>query len=176
MTTFRFQPGPALPRQRARIQQARALLRARIPQILATLADDCTRALADAAPRGKEGDQSAPAGDASGPLASSFVPSVEVTGDLTARALVRTTQPTKLTYVRYGTGIYGPEARPIRPRTKKALFWPGADHPVRQVRGQQANDFVSPIIEIFQAEGNDRMDALGIEVAQVLNGVGGGGL
>lgn len=44
-------------------------------------------------------------------------------------------------YLRYGTGIYGPKGRPIRPTTKKALYFPGAKHPVKSVKGIKPNDF-----------------------------------
>ncbi len=39
-------------------------------------------------------------------------------------------------FVHEGTGIFGPEQREIEifPRGKKALFWPGAAHPVKRVR------------------------------------------
>lgn len=45
-------------------------------------------------------------------------------------------------YVHGGTGIYGQGGKRIRPRTKQALFWKGALHPVKSVRGQRANPFV----------------------------------
>ncbi len=45
-------------------------------------------------------------------------------------------------YVHEGTGIFGPRRQPIRPRTKRVLFWEGARHPVRQVRGQRPNRFM----------------------------------
>ena len=45
-------------------------------------------------------------------------------------------------YVHEGTGIFGPRRQPIRPRTKRALFWEGARRPVRQVRGQRPNRFM----------------------------------
>ena len=39
-------------------------------------------------------------------------------------------------FLHEGTGIYGPRGKPIiiRPKKKKALFWPGAAHPVSVVR------------------------------------------
>lgn len=45
-------------------------------------------------------------------------------------------------YVHEGTGIYGIHGTPIVPTTKKALYWKGALHPVRSVRGQRANPFM----------------------------------
>lgn len=53
-------------------------------------------------------------------------------------------------FIEQGTGIYGPEHRmiEIRPRNKKALFWPGAAYPVKLVRqkGQRARPFFQPAI------------------------------
>ncbi len=39
-------------------------------------------------------------------------------------------------FLHEGTGIYGPTGKmiTIRPKNKKALFWPGASHPVGVVR------------------------------------------
>jgi len=105
--------------------------------------------LASAAPRGKGGGSSPP-GDSNGPLAESFVSSV-----LESTMIVRTTQPTKLRYVTEGTGLYGPYGERIYPTTKKALYWEGADHPVRSVAGQEANDFVSPITDEADGEITD---------------------
>ena len=45
-------------------------------------------------------------------------------------------------YVHEGTGIYGPLGKPIRPTTKKALFWPGAPHPMTSVKGMRPNSFM----------------------------------
>lgn len=49
-------------------------------------------------------------------------------------------------YLHRGTGIYGPHRRGfhIKPRSKKALWWPGAAHPVRAVyqKGIRPRDFL----------------------------------
>jgi hypothetical protein len=45
-------------------------------------------------------------------------------------------------YVHEGTGLYGPNGARIVPKTKKALYWPGADHPVKSVAGQQKQPFM----------------------------------
>jgi hypothetical protein len=63
-------------------------------------------------------------------------------------------------YVEYGTGIYGTgpgathEPIVIRPKNKKALYWNGAEHPVRQVTnpGQHPNPFMERIIEHAQSD------------------------
>jgi len=49
-------------------------------------------------------------------------------------------------YLEMGTGIYGPEGRPIKPVNKKALYWPGAPHPVKSVKGMQAKPIIGPTI------------------------------
>lgn len=61
---------------------------------------------------------------------------------------------TKVKYaaaVEYGTGLFGPEKRAIeiRPKKKKALFWPGAKHPVKKVviKGMRARPFLFPAFE-----------------------------
>lgn len=57
--------------------------------------------------------------------------------------------------VEFGTGIFsvapGADHQPIviKPRQAKALYWPGAKHPVRQVRqlGQPARPYLVPAAE-----------------------------
>ncbi len=53
-------------------------------------------------------------------------------------------------FLHEGTGIYGPRGKiiVIRPKKKKALFWPGAAHPVGVVRqkGIRPRDFVQRAI------------------------------
>jgi HK97 gp10 family phage protein len=44
-------------------------------------------------------------------------------------------------FVHRGTGLFGPFKQRIFPRVKKALFWPGAAHPVKSVKGQKPNPF-----------------------------------
>ncbi len=120
-------------------------------------------ALSAAAPVGA-GAGTAPAGDASGALSDSF--QAQFTAGVTeASSTVRTTQPTKLRYVREGTGIYGPRGAPIRPTRARALFWPGAEHPVRSVRGMPPNDFVTPALaeavpQVMEALRTAAQDAL----------------
>lgn len=55
-------------------------------------------------------------------------------------------------YVEFGTGIYGPQGQPITPKSAKALYWPGAAHPVRSVKGQHANPFMERIVSAAQPE------------------------
>jgi HK97 gp10 family phage protein len=44
-------------------------------------------------------------------------------------------------FVHRGTGLFGPFKQKIFPKTKKALFWPGAAHPVKWVKGMRPNPF-----------------------------------
>jgi len=45
-------------------------------------------------------------------------------------------------YVHEGTGLYGPHKTKIVPKKKKYLYWPGAAHPVRAVKGMHGNPFL----------------------------------
>lgn len=51
-------------------------------------------------------------------------------------------------YLEKGTGIHGPKRRSIKPVNKKALYWPGAPHPVREVKGTQAKPIIGPTVEV----------------------------
>ncbi len=44
--------------------------------------------------------------------------------------------------------IMGTDPHPILPVNKKALYWPGAEHPVRRVEhpGTRANDYIADVI------------------------------
>lgn len=57
---------------------------------------------------------------------------------------------TNLYYARWvhdGTGLYGPLKRKIVPRTKKALHWKGAAHPVKSVKGMKPRPFLAQAAE-----------------------------
>lgn len=59
-------------------------------------------------------------------------------------------------YLEEGTGIYGPHKEPfiIKPKTKKALFWPGATHPVKAVlhSGMKPRAIVGPTFDAHIAQ------------------------
>ena len=57
-----------------------------------------------------------------------------------ARGVITSQAPYSV-YVHEGTGLFGPLHKRIVPTTKKALFWPGASHPVRSTKGMKANPF-----------------------------------
>lgn len=63
-------------------------------------------------------------------------------------------------FVHQGTGLYGPRKTKIVPENKKALYWPGAAHPVRSVKGMRPNPFL-----VRAAEQSD-IPALFIEGAE----------
>lgn len=54
-------------------------------------------------------------------------------------------------FVHDGTGLFGPKKRryTIRPKSKKALFWPGARHPVKEVihPGIRPQPFLADAVE-----------------------------
>lgn len=57
-------------------------------------------------------------------------------------------------WVHDGTGIYGPKARPIRPKTAKYLRWvdkAGTPHFARQVRGMKPNTYLKSALPAYKA-------------------------
>ena len=50
-------------------------------------------------------------------------------------------------YVHRGTGLFGPFHTKIKPKIKKALFWPGAEHPYKSVKGMKPNPFFTRALE-----------------------------
>lgn len=133
---------------RARVEQMRAELPFLLQQAVQEVGESVVADLSEAAPIGTtSGGGTAPAGESEGPLANSFFARLSESADGSATIVVRTSQPTKLGYVRGGTGIYGPTGQRIRPTRKKALFWPDADHPVKSVAGMKPNDFVTPVLD-----------------------------
>jgi hypothetical protein len=163
---FRITAGTALQRQLDELAQLRSTLPSVIEQALSEAGTSMIQNLTDAAPRGTNSGGTPPEGDASGPLAESFSASVAVSGSR-AKLTVKTSQPTKLKYVTQGTGLYGPYKQRIYPRVKKALYWEGAEHPVRSVAGQEPNDFVSPITD----EADEDINAVVSDaISEVMNG------
>lgn len=79
-------------------------------------------------------------------LADSYSVVVEGSG-AGASIKVRCSQAQKLRWLTQGTGIYGPVGHRIVPVQAMALYWPGAEHPYRSVRGIPGHDFVTPVLE-----------------------------
>jgi len=54
-------------------------------------------------------------------------------------------------YLEEGTGKYGPKGKPfmIKPVNKKALYWEGAEHPVKKVThpGMKARAIIGPTVD-----------------------------
>jgi len=119
-------------------------------EILATaqvLADELVQQLSDAAPVG-EGE---PRGGM-GRLNESFTADALVSSEEVV-ITTSTSEEYKLLLVTQGyAGI-------ITPVVKKALWWPEAMHPVSWVRGQEANDFVSPVTDAFSTYAQDTLTA-----------------
>jgi hypothetical protein len=76
------------------------------------------------------------------------------TGDLRASHTVQSLGPGNVemgtnwdyaVFVHEGTGLYGPRKQRIRPKNKKALYWPGAAHPVKSVAGQRPNPYMERV-------------------------------
>lgn len=169
MATLRIVSGPALLLMRERIAAARILMAQMVPATLALVGATCAQALTDAAPRGEESGENPP-GDAPGPLAESFTSELEMRGTYAGVVRVKTTQPTKLRYVRRGTGVYGPNGQRIRPLVKKALYWKNAPHPMKSVAGQRANDFVTPVVNEATQSADDRLAELAVRLVETVEG------
>lgn len=148
---------------REKLAAARAVLPELLQEAAAEAGLQIVSALSEAAPKGQS-EGPPPAGDEEGKLSESFYVQQEDSAFSPGGACsVRTKQPTKLSYVTGGTGIYGKYGTRITPTTKQALYWPDAAHPFRSVAGQKANDFVTPVVE----SGPDAGDALMVVVEQI---------
>jgi hypothetical protein len=141
----------------ARLDALPARLRAALVTACQTAGDETVMQLSAAAPIGT--------GATAGHLAESFSATTVDAGVITTT--VRTSQPQILTYVRRGTGIYGPSGQRIRPRNARALYWEGARHPVRSVAGQRPNDFVTPALAIARDRALARIQ---VAVSAAING------
>lgn len=143
---------------RSKIAEARAALPGLLQEAAAEAGLQIVGALSTAAPvgAGEEGSMP-PLGDAPGRLNESFyVQAEESTYSPGGAISVRTTQPAKLEFVVKGRGE-------VRPKYKRALYWPGLAHPVKYAGPASANDFVTPVVE----SGPSEADALLGVVAQI---------
>ena len=59
----------------------------------------------------------------------------------------------------------GRKAMVIRPKKAKALYWPGAAHPVKSVfqKARKGNPFFRKAVDIFAGDFDDEVQKLGIE-------------
>lgn len=70
-------------------------------------------------------------------------------------------------YVHEGTGLFGPRKKMIVPTEKKALYWPGAAHPIRAVRGMKGRPYLmkaaedSDMAELFTEGANHYLQRQG---------------
>jgi len=58
-----------------------------------------------------------------------------------SRGVLKFTAP-YAAFVHEGTGLFGPHHQRIVPTNKRALFWPGARHPVRSTAGMKGRPWV----------------------------------
>ena len=100
------------------------------------LADGITRALLKIAERAREH-----AWDAA-PYRTGDLRASLTVQELDATTVAMGTNLDYAIFVHQGTGLYGPFQRRITPIRKKALFWPGARHPVKSVAGQRPQPFL----------------------------------
>jgi hypothetical protein len=129
---------------RGRVTLAKRMLSTVMQQAAQVSAEAVVAALVEAAPVGAV-DGAPPEGDAPGKLKDSFQAVLGEVGAVSATATVITTQPRKLAYVRFGTGIYGPSGARIYPRIAAALRWQDASGAVwvrRSIAGMKPNDFM----------------------------------
>lgn len=78
-----------------------------------------------------------------GPLRASLRQEVDVRGNLVVGVVYSPLE--YAAYVHIGTGIYGPEGRPIRPVRARVLTWQPRGGPrqfAREVKGQRPNPFL----------------------------------
>jgi hypothetical protein len=63
-------------------------------------------------------------------------------------------------FLEFGTGIYGPENTPIRPKSKKALYFQVAGKPVfaRSVKGIRPKPFFAPGVEASRTYVDQQFD------------------
>ncbi|GAC1471381.1 MAG: hypothetical protein PVSMB5_19960 [Ktedonobacteraceae bacterium] len=147
---------------RARIAEARAVLPELLQEAAAEAGLQIVEALSEAAPvgQGEEG-STPPLGDAPGRLNESFYVQAEESAYSPGGAVsVKTTQPTKLRFVVEGRGE-------VRPKYKRALYWPGLAHPVRRAGPAPANDFVTPVVESGPSE-SDVLAVVAEQIAAIL--------
>ncbi len=76
-------------------------------------------------------------------LANSGTSEVNAAG---TQGIVRFTAPYSV-FVHEGTGLFGPHKTKIVPISAKALYWPGAAHPVRAVKGMHGHPFLTDAAE-----------------------------
>jgi hypothetical protein len=141
----------------ARCERALSDMPELVQKALVQVGDETVKALHEASPVG--------IGRTGGHLADSFSSVVENTA-----VSIRTSQYQKLYWVRYGTGIRGPVGAYIVPTTKQFMWWPEAPHPMARVRGQHANDFVTPVFGNVQTYLDEAVVSFADQLAHILEG------
>lgn len=127
-----------------RIQNVIEVMPTLLEQAVYDVADEAVVILHDECPYDGELDNGQIPGEEGHLNDSFFIEDVNY-GIVTA-VQIMTSEKLKLTYVTGGTDS------PIIPVSQHALWWPALSHPVAQVQGQAANDFVTPSRDILDAE------------------------
>lgn len=154
----------------ARISKARAELPRVVTEAAQRAGDTLKQQLSSAAPRGKLHSlySKSPPGDVPGLLSESFSALAEQTST-GATLELKTNQPLKFQYVTIGTGIYVGKGV-IKPLKAKALWWPGAPHPFKSVRGIKGKDFSKPVISKANDVVKTEMQTATQEINDILGG------
>ena len=157
---------------RARLAAARTLLPMSMELAIEEICQQVLDDLRTAAPIGIGPTDRAPGADVPGPLVESFADVTLRDGIAFITGTVTTTQPTKLKFIRFGTGIYGPNGQRIYPKQASALAWvdplTGLLMVRRSVAGMKPRDFVTPILEVTRATAPSTLRAV---VAEALAGL-----
>lgn len=144
----------------ARVRDAQVLIGPLVARGINSAAQDAVQLVHDACPVDTDEDNVQIPGE-EGHLADSFFADPVQETSVGATTTVRTREPIKFSYVTLGTL----DKEPITPRTKLALWWPSAPHPLASVHGQKANDFASPVADVVANRGYQYfqpfLDALG---------------
>jgi hypothetical protein len=149
---------------RLRLQMAQAAIGLVVPTVISQAGQYVADELSAAAPHGSNPDAPPIAGDAPGPLASSFEQQMLASTADYAATQVITTQPHKLGFVVRGHGE-------VVPVNKRALMWQGLAHPVRKAKAVAPNDFVTPVLDAGVAQAVALLEeAITTEVLSIVGG------
>lgn len=107
-----------------------------------------------------------------GNLSRSIQHEIQGKGTPVVKGIVSTSQPYALP-VETGTGVYGPKGVPfvIKAKPGKALFWPGANHPVKQVtiKGMVGAHMFENGLKENSAKLDSIFDKYGLKIVTELN-------
>jgi hypothetical protein len=128
---------------RQRIQDVIDALPTLLEQAVYDVAEEAVTILHDECPYDGELDNGQIPGEEGHLNDSFFVQDVDY--GIVTEVEIMTSEKLKLSYVTGGTD------GPIIPVSQHAMWWPALSHPVTQVQGQAANDFVTPARDILDS-------------------------